>query len=170
MLPTISHVFFMEGTIALEPARLFMIGYILHNKGFRKGKTDNKFNQILDTIYFTSYTSCIIQAARISPMVFIKMRTVQIYLFFLNWKLHARYLATLLGGIWFYLLVKIKYVSYLSVINGLIVFFISYGMLKRSVYKLRLSLTLILLTIPVTRTKNVINITLGYYSHLVYSY
>ena len=134
LLSAISHVFFMESTITLEPARLFMIGFILHNKGYNKRKV------IINSIkYWTPFFLLII------PIVLYKLlyKPYGIYggiystdvLFFLNWKLHARYLAMLLGGNWFYLLVKIKYISYWSVLCGSIVFFITYRFLKKSANK-----------------------------------
>ena len=134
LLSAISHIFLMESTIALEPARLFMIGFILYNRGYEKKKV------ILSSLKYWSpfLLLCI-------PVVLYKLfyKPYGIYegtyspdlLFFLNWKLHGQYLAMLLGGNWLYLLVKIKYLSYWSVISGSIVFFITYRFLKKSANK-----------------------------------
>ena len=134
LISAISHVFFMESTIVLEPARLLMIGLILYNKG------SNKNEVIINSIKFWSpfLLICI-------PVVLYKLlyKPYGIYegtynndfLFFLNWKLHVRYLAMLLGGNWVYLLVKIKYLSYWTVISCLIVFLATYFMLKKYPFK-----------------------------------
>jgi hypothetical protein len=133
LISTVSHVFLLESTIALEPGRLFMIGLILYNKGYKK-------NEIINSLKYWSpfLLMCI-------PVVLYKLfyRPYGIYegtyntdmLLLLDWKFHARYLAMLLGGNWFYLLVKIKYLSYWSVISGLIVFFATYFMLKKYAFK-----------------------------------
>ena len=134
LISTVSHVFLVESTIALEPGRLFMIGLILYNKGYKKNEI------IINSLKYWSpfLLICI-------PVVLYKLfyKPYGIYegtyntdvLLLLDWKFHARYLAMLLGGNWFYLLVKIKYLSYWSVISGLIVFFSTYFMLKKYAFK-----------------------------------
>jgi len=130
LISVVSHFFLVESTIALEPARLFMIGLILHNKGYKK-------NEVIKTslkCWLPFLLLCI-------PVVLYKLfyKPYGIYagtystdiLFFLKWKMHVHYLAMLFGGNWVYLLVKIKYLSSWSVISGLIVLLTTYFMLKK---------------------------------------
>ena len=129
LLSGMSHYLLVEGTIALEPARLFMIGLILHNKGYKKNEIiKNSLKCWLPFILL-----CI-------PVVLYKLlyKPYGIYagtyssdmLFFLKWKRHLYYLAMLFGGNWVYSLAKAEYLSFWSVISGLIALVTAYFMLK----------------------------------------
>ena len=130
LISGVSYYFLVESTIALEPARLFMIGLILHDKGYKKNeaiKTSLKcwlpflllcIPAVLYKLFYNPYG---IYAGTYSSDI----------LFFLKWKLHGLYLAMLFGGNWAYLLVKIEYLSYWSVISGLIALLTIYFMLKK---------------------------------------
>ena len=131
LLSGLSHYFLVEGTVALEPARLFMIGLIQYNKGYKKNEIiKNSLKYWLPFILL-----CI-------PVVLYKLlyKPYGIYagtyssdmLFFLKWKRHLYYLAMLLGGNWVYSLVKVEHLSFWSVISGLIALFITYFMLKKN--------------------------------------
>lgn len=130
LLSGISYYFLAEGTIALEPARLFMIGLILHNKRY-------KTNEVI--IYSLQYWSPFIMLC--IPIVLYKLlyRPYGIYsgtyscdmLFFLNWKRHRNYLAMLFGRNWSYLLRgETQYLSLWSVISGMVAFITTYCILK----------------------------------------
>jgi len=122
LLSGVSHSFLVEGTVALEPARLFMIGLILHGKGYKKNEMIKKSLK-----YWLPFILVC------TPVALYKLlyRPYGMYggtysddmLFFLNWKRHLYYLAMLLGGNWAYFLLKSKYLAYLSfysIISGLI--------------------------------------------------
>lgn len=130
LLSGMSHYFLVEGTIALEPARLFMIGFVLNNKGYKRNEIiKNSLKYWLPFILL-----CI-------PVVIYKLlyKPYGIYvgtyssdmLFILKWKRHLYYLAMLFGGNWVYLLVKAEYLSFWSVISGLIALFTTYFMLTK---------------------------------------
>lgn len=128
-LSAISYYFLVETTIALEPARLFMFGLIMYNKGLKTKE-----------IIFKSFRFWL-------PFLFICIPIVLMKLIFkpygihsgfytahlsslLNWKLHLKYLIMLFGGNWVYSLQKVKYLSVLTVILALSVLPLVYFFLK----------------------------------------
>jgi hypothetical protein len=131
MLSGISNYFLVEGTNALEPARLCIIGIILHNKGY-------KINDVLkySFIYWLPFLLLCI------PIVLYKLlyKPYGLYaadyktdwLFFLRVSLHLRYLAMLLGYNWVFLLGKTAYLSLWSVIGGLVAFITTYVLLEKN--------------------------------------
>lgn len=130
LLSGISHYFLVETTIALEPARLFMIGLIMHKRGLKTKKI------VIGSLKFwlPFILLCI-------PVAVIKLlfKPCGIHagfytgdiLFFLNWKLHLKYLIMLFGGNWVYSLQKIEYLSFWSVTAGLTALVIAYTALEK---------------------------------------
>jgi len=129
LLSGMSYYLLVEGTIALEPARLFMIGFIFYNKGYKKN------NIIRNSLkYWLPFILLCI------PVVLYKLlyKPYGLYagtysndmLFFLKWKTHLYYLAMLFGGNWVYSLAKAEYLSFWSVISGLVALLVTYFMLR----------------------------------------
>jgi hypothetical protein len=125
-----SNYFFVESAIALEPARLFMIGLILYQKGYKIKEAISK------SLGYWVWFGLIC-----APNILYKIlhRPYGIHqgfytadpLFFLKWKLHLKYLIMLYFGNWVYFLQGIEYLSFWSVIMGLFGTLTAYLLLKR---------------------------------------
>lgn len=130
LISGLSHYIFMEGTIVFEPARLFLIGYIFHNKGLRS----HVLMKRTITLWIPFLLLCI-------PLVFYKLtfKPYGIYegmyksdqFFFLNWKLNIKNVAYLLFFQWFIFAKNIGYATMLSFLLGLFSIFFSLWFLNR---------------------------------------
>jgi len=130
LISGVSHYFFVEATVALEPARLFLIGFILHNKGYKINEVINRALKYWSPFFLLCVPLVLYKLLYKPYGIYAGFYTSDI-LFFLRWKLHLRYLAMLFFGNWVYLLGRIEYLSCWSVISGLIALLIAYYMLRK---------------------------------------
>lgn len=132
MLSGISHYILIEGTIALEPARLFFIGYIFYNKGILS-KNLIKKTLIIWLPFFLLCIPLIIYKVIFKPYgIYAGMYKTDIS-FLLNFKMHRELVKMLLFGNW--RIMFLKYLSHLTVwsmLSGLLTAAAVIYMLRRS--------------------------------------
>ncbi len=132
LLSGISHYILIEGTIALEPARLFFIGYIFYKKGITSKDLIKK--ALIGWLpFFLLCIPLIIYKLIFKPYgIYADMYKTDIS-FLLNFKMHRELLKMLLFGNW--KIMFSKYLSYLTVwsmLSGLLTAAVVIYMLRRS--------------------------------------
>lgn len=140
LLSGISHYILIEGTIALEPARLFFIGYIFYNKGILS-KNIIKKTLIIWLPFFLLCIPLIIYKLIFKPYgIYADMYKTDIS-FLLNFKMHRELLKMLLFANW--KIMFSKYLSHLTVwsmLSGLLIAAVVIYMLRRSDVSVKLNL------------------------------
>lgn len=112
LLSGISHYILIEGTIALEPARLFFIGYIFYNKGILS-KDLIKKTLIIWLPFFLLCIPLIIYKLIFKPYGIYTGTYKTDISFLLNLKMHRELIKMLLFANW--KIMFLKYLSHLSV-------------------------------------------------------
>lgn len=140
LLSGISHYILIEGTIALEPARLFFIGYIFYNKGILS-KNIIKKTLIIWLPFFLLCIPLIIYKLIFKPYgIYAGMYKTDIS-FLLNFKMHRELVKMLLFGNWKIMFSKhLSHLSVWSILSGLFAIALSIYMFRRYDVSVKLNL------------------------------
>ena len=126
----ISYYVFMEATVVFEPARLFVIGYIFYSKGIEHGVLVKK-TIIFWSLFLLLSIPLIIYKLTVKPYGIYEGTFKSDYLFFLNWREHAKVIRTLLLHQWRILFEYISDVKIGSILLSMLSVIMSFFSLKK---------------------------------------